>query len=98
MYVVCFAPCRLALARDDQRHLFLLSLSQTPRCSLPVQVDLSEQPHRRRDMLIHSNNNYTLPQLHVNNKFIGKHPSSECMLFFHEHIPTHTHTHKYRHC
>lgn len=37
-----------------------------------LQVDLSEEPHRRVDMLKYSDNNHTLPQLHVNNRFIGK--------------------------
>jgi len=35
------------------------------------EVDLSEQPHRRQEMLDASDGNTTIPQLHINGRYIG---------------------------
>jgi len=40
-----------------------------------MQVDLAEQPRRRREMLAASDNNDGLPQLHINGRFIGQGPA-----------------------
>lgn len=37
-----------------------------------LQVDLFEQPGRKQEMMEASDNNATIPQLHVNGTFIGR--------------------------
>ncbi|CAL5228833.1 g12036 [Coccomyxa viridis] len=60
-------PTTLKLKHDIRRVQELLAAKNIPH----EEVDLAEEPSRRADMMLHSNGLRSLPQLHVNDKYVG---------------------------